>query len=145
MNPSYQDPPTAPGRVGKSELPIYEKGDIKITNLRAVFGAKTYSISNITSVERKRIEPNGCLSFGLVVFGVGLILVAFINLKQNWQNIIFGGILVAAGFAMSKAQKASYAVALTTASGEIKAYTSDHEESIKEIIVALNNAIIQKG
>lgn len=128
-----------------SESLIYEKNDIKITNLRAVFGSKTYSIANITSVETQRIEPSGCLVIGLILVGIAFLLIGLVDFTEDWQFIIFGAMLLGLGFLVIKSQKPSFSVALTTASGEIKAYTSTEWESIKEIVEALNNAMIQKG
>lgn len=34
------------------EITIYESGSIKITNLRAMFGEKTFAMSNITLSEQ---------------------------------------------------------------------------------------------
>lgn len=129
-----------------AETTIYEKNDIKITNLRAVFGSKTYAISNITSVETKRIDANGCMPAGLMTIGVLLVFYGIPRLfDAEFNMVIFGAIAFGLGFLIHRSNKPSYAVSLTTASGEIKAYTSESSESISEIIEALNNAIIQKG
>jgi len=145
---SYDDPKTQP-KVGPSERVIYDQADIKITNLRAVFGAKTYSISNITSVEAQKIEPSGCLVGGLMLLGFPMIFFSILSLidgnSESWGVLIMGVLFAGAGLAGYRAQKPSYAVKLTTAAGEVKACTSDDESSIREIVEALNNAIIQKG
>ena len=36
---------------------IFENGGIKVTNLRAVINAKTYAMSNVTSVEANSQRP----------------------------------------------------------------------------------------
>lgn len=130
-----------------SEVPIYEKADVKITNLRAVFGAKTYAIANITSVEGQTIESNGCLLASVILMGIFFTLVGipFILDKQSFGMFIFGVFMFALAYLIKKSQRPSYAVNLTTASGEIKAYTSFNQQSIQEIVNALNDAIIQKG
>lgn len=129
-----------------SETPIYEKADIKITNLRAVFGAKTYSISNITSVEAQRIDPSGCAPAFFILGGILLTAVgAMAAMDGSYGILIFGLCLLIPGYFISRQQKPSYAVSLTTASGEVKAYTSENQETIQEIVNALNEAIIRKG
>ena len=45
------------------EKNIYEKGNIKITDVRAVFGKKTYAISDITSIEKGLIKDQRSLVF----------------------------------------------------------------------------------
>lgn len=129
-----------------SEATIYEKNDIKITSLRAVFGAKTYAISNITSVESKRIDGNGCLPAGLMILGVLLFIYGIPRLLDgDFTWAIYGLIAFGLGFLIHRNNRPSFVVSLATASGEIKAYTSDSQETITEIVKALNDAIIQKG
>lgn len=130
-----------------SEVSIYEKADIKITNLRAVFGPKTYSISNITSVEGQRIEPSGCLLFFFIITGILFSAIGLPNIIDNqfYGFCVIGILMFGLAFIVFKSSKPTFAVNLTTASGEIKAYTSDNQESILEIVNALNDAIIQKG
>jgi hypothetical protein len=127
------------------ETTIYEKDNIKITNLRAVFAEKTYSVSNITSVETKKINPSGCLPAGLICFGLVLFVYGASDLKQNIGSIVFGLLLFGLVFIIVKTTKPSYAVSLTTAAGEVKAYSSLDQATIKQIVEALNTAIIQKG
>src|SRR5436190_16751771 len=60
-----------------SETTILEEGKVKITNLRAIIGTKTYPISNITSVNLIT-KP---LSFGpgcLIGYGVLFLFVTLI-------------------------------------------------------------------
>ena len=55
------------------ETIILKVNDIKITNLRAVIGAKTYAVSNITSVSlaEKNLSP---------VVGKAVVIVSLISL-----------------------------------------------------------------
>jgi hypothetical protein len=127
------------------EITILESGKIKITNLRAVFAEKTYSVSNITSVETKQINPSGCLPFGLVVASIIFFMLGVTDLKENWQFILFALLSFGLFIVLYRGSKPSWAVSLTTASGEVKAYESPKQDEIKKIVDALNNAIVQKG
>ncbi len=123
------------------EFVIYDKGNIKITNLRAVFGPKTFSISNITSVEMQKNEPSSTMIFMLVILGFCLIFFGFPEIVY----IFFGVVCIALFVLAYRAQKISWIVSLTTASGEVKAFEDFDQPMIKEIVDALNTAIIQKG
>ena len=127
------------------ETTIYESEGIKVTNLRAVFAEKTYSVANITSVETKEIAPSGCLPIGLVIFGIFSIIGGISSFQDNWAWLIWGAIAIGLFVAVNKNSRSSWAVNLTTASGEVKAYTSQDQETIKKIVDALNDAIVKKG
>jgi len=127
------------------EKVIYEQGNIKITNLRAVFGEKTYAMSNITSVEQGTKQPSGCFSFSFLIGGVFLIIFAFRSIEENWGMLALGIIVGIVGIVTLRYQKPEYVVQFGSASGEIKAYTSLNQDEIKQIVQAINEAIIQKG
>lgn len=126
------------------EKTIYEQGNIKITNLRAMFGDKTYSMSNITSVE-KGMKPASTGTAAVFIIGGILLVIYGFSSGLNWVMIILGLILaVAGGYAVSTA-KPEYTVQFGSSSGEIKAYNSTDQNEIKGIVEAINQAIIQKG
>jgi uncharacterized membrane protein YiaA len=127
------------------ETTIYEQHSIKITNLRAVFGEKTYSVANITSVEAKTIAPSMGLAFIIFVVGIVLFLVGVANFKENLSYIIWSIGCFVLFYFMNRSAKPTYTVSLTTASGEVKATESGDQQTIKQIVEALNTAIIQKG
>lgn len=137
----------------KEEIPIYSQGEIKVTNLRAVFGEKTYAISNISAVETETVAPS---SFGGALLAIGILMVIFAipsflpsqNALQSGPKVtllLLGLLLLVAGFLSMRAAKSSYTVKISTSSGEVKAYTSDNKELIKNIVESVNQAIIQKG
>lgn len=127
------------------EVTIYEQNGIKITNLRAVFGEKTYSVANITSVEAKTIQPSTGLAFTIFVIGLLLFFAGVADLKENLGLIIWALGCFVIFFFMNRSAKPTYSVSLTTASGEVKAYESPDQQIIKTIVQSLNTAIIQKG
>lgn len=140
-NPS--EPLAAPKNT---ETTLYNRAEVQITSLRAVFGAKTYAISNITSVEGQKIEPSGCMPIGLSLAGGLLVMVGVVQaLDGEFGTLAFGLLLLIPGIAIYRSAKPSFAVNITTSAGEVKAYTSNDWETIRQIVEALNNAIIQKG
>ena len=127
------------------EITIYEQGNIKITNLRAVFEGKTFSVSNITSVEAKRVDPSSCLPVGILIAGFIFIALFFNDMRENIAMLIAGIVFVGLFIVIQKASKPTWVVSITTSSGEEKAYTSPEQETIQKIVESLNNAIVQKG
>jgi len=133
------------------ETTIYEAQGVKITNLRAVLGNKTYSVSNITSVGTTVKQPGSCLPFGLMAFGVLLILGGVVVLAGGAEFTTalpwfgFGGLSLAVGLLVHRGGKSAYIVRLGSASGEADALESTNKADIDSIVSALNEAIVRKG
>lgn len=126
------------------EKVIYEKGKIKITNLRAIFGDKTYAMSNITSVEKGSIAPDNSLSIILLILGLTIFFLAFIAMSSIRLGMWLLGAVMVFG-AIGKwllGSQAEHYVQFASSAGEIKAHTSDDETEIKQIVAAINQAMI---
>ena len=128
------------------EKVIYEQGNIKITNLRAVFGDKTYAISNITSVTKKeKTNLSAFLPVAIIVVGIAFISFAFFNEVINWIAIGFGVLMVVGGYFVAMLLKTEYFVQIGSASGEEQAYKSKSIVKVMDIVRAINQAIIEQG
>ena len=128
------------------EKVIYEQGDIRITNLRAIFGAKTYAISNIMSVTKKeRTNLSAFLPVVIIVLGIAFISFAFFNEVINWIAIGFGVLMVVGGYFVAMLLKTEYFVEIGSASGEEQAYHSKSIVKVTDIVRAINQAIIEQG
>jgi hypothetical protein len=131
------------------EIPLYDQNGIKITNLRAVFGEKTYAVANITSVETVTLQPNGCLPAGLIIIGILMAMVGGLPYLSTGDGslgmLVIGLLFAGGGIGIMRTSKPSYAVSLTTASGEVKAYTHEDLTVIRAMVEALNTAIVHKG
>lgn len=144
------EPTTAPTKTNQEEA-LYTLRDIHITNLRAVFGSKTYAIANITSVSSEVMQPNGCLPAGMIIIGAIAIVIGVMTYTNNWSPdnnpaaIVIGLLVAASGVGILRTSKPSYLVKITTAAGEARVFTSYDENEISDIVEALNKAIIQKG
>lgn len=144
------EPITAP-RNNNQETVIYSQNGIQVTNLRAVFGSKTYAISNITSVDSSINQSSGCVPFALIGISIISFWIGISSYTNNWSAdnnpiaIVLGILFAIGGFGLFKTAKPSYSVNITTAAGDVRAFTSDDETEIKNIVEGLNKAIIQKG
>ena len=128
------------------EKVIYEQGNIKITNMRAIFGDKTYAISNITSVTKKeKTNLSAFLPVAIIVVGIAFISFAFFNEVINWIAIGFGVLMVVGGYFVAMLLKTQYFVQIGSAAGEEQAYKSKSIVKVMDIVRAINRAIIEQG
>lgn len=125
------------------EETIFKEGSVKITNLRAIIGSKTYAMSNITSVSLSGIEPSNGGAFASLLFGglAGLASVA----AQNWWLCAFFLLIAAFGGVVIYQSAPTYAVIIASASGETNALASKEEHRIRCIVEAINTAIVRRG
>ncbi len=132
-------------RKANEEQVIYLQGNIRITNMRAVFGGKTYSVGHITSVSCLRHEPSRGLEFACGIFGLFCLAIGFSDFQNKYGFLIVAVLSFVGFYVLSKSAKPTFSVNLTTSSGEVNALTSPEEKDIMAIVESLNNAIIQKG
>ena len=129
------------------EKTIFQEGNIHITDKRAVLGAKTYSIANITSVSTVENKPSACFPFVLISLGFLAVLSYIIMLFSSESTpsvLIIGLIMVGIGFLIVRSQSTSYKIKIGSASGEIDGMTSKDKELISRIVKAMNEAIIMR-
>lgn len=127
------------------EKVIYEQGDIKITNLRAIFGDKTYAISNVTSVTKKeKTNLSAFLPVAIIVVGIAFISFAFFDEVINWIAIGFGILMVVGGYFVAMLLKTEYFVQIASAVGVEEAYKSKSIVKVTDIVRAINQAIIEQ-
>lgn len=128
------------------EKVIYEQGNIKITNLRAIFGDKIYAVSNITSVTRKeKTNLSAFLPVVIIVVGIAFISLALFNDVINWAIILYGIFMIIGGYFLALLLHTEYSVQIGSAAGETQAYTSKSITKVTEIVQAINTAMIQQG
>jgi len=73
------------------ETTILKEGNVKVTDQRATFGAKTYKLSNIFSARMRVNEPNFFLPvFFAVILGICSILVALSDIEEYSQFLQVG-------------------------------------------------------
>ena len=150
------------------ETIILKVNDIRISNLRAVIGAKTYAVSNITSVslEEKDLSPAvgkavvivslislviGFLSC-LAALSIPLVRMSMIGYLLDWPRInvhfLFAdlGLLFIYLWSMGwEADKPTYIVQIETASGKSKILEAKDKDYLQRIIDAINDAIACSG
>jgi len=136
-------------RKVKKEKVFYDKFDVVITNTQIKLPGKIYPIGNITSVSKKLVPSQMGFFVFLILVGIAALISSIIGMAmKNYAcagGLVFGAIMIIVGIIVIRARKHSYYVAFQTASGEIKALTSQDEEKIDEIVEAISKAIEYRG
>lgn len=146
-----------------NEKIYYQDPDVTITNARAIFGEKTYSVSNITSVVKGKIKPFifhwvilALVAIFFLLSGSPLLLEAITQIPPAtqgelyslilWSVIVFVAlvVLIFSIWRWSKA-KPTWVVKVSSASGEIDAFSSKDEARIQSIVTGINQSIIERG
>ena len=115
---------------------------VTITNLRAIIEDTTYSISNVTSVQLKRTKPkSNIFQWLLVIAGVALVGYGVSGI----DSLFMVGGLIVGGVGILFRNKATYTVQIGSSSGVNEILESKKKKKIKQIVDAINEAIIRKG
>lgn len=133
-----------------SETTFFQDGNVLITNARAIFGNKTYAMSNITSVSTWQISkdedrkvPGIVLLGGIGSVALGIFMVSEMDMKLY---LIGAGLLASVlGYFWYMSIKDDYSVRINTAGAENDAIKSPDNEWIDKIVTSMNDAIIHRG
>ena len=135
--------------VSGSERTILQEGTVQITDKRALLGAKTYSMANVTSVTLAEDKPGVALPviFGtLGVFSLAA-YVCVLVLGESVSTVLIIGIFFSGLAALLYFAKGGpkYIVRIGSASGEIDGMISRDREQIEKIVKAINDAIVMRS
>ena len=126
-----------------TEKPLLKVGAVKITNLRAIFGAKSYELSNITSASLQAEEPNLFIPvFFAIILGVCSALVAISDLGEYSQCLqvgLYSGIAGILFFLISR--KAKYTVRLHNPVSDLVVLETSDWDYAEKVVTALKKAI----
>ena len=127
---------------------FFNEGQFQITDKRAVLGSKTYSIANITSVSTVEVKPLTCFPTVLIILGAISLLVylSFLLSSENvFSLLVFGLMMSGLGFFWIRSMGGSkYVIKIESASGEFDGMSSNDQELISRIVIAMNDAIIMR-
>ena len=127
------------------ETTYYQDGGITVTNARAVLGAKTYAMANITSVSMGEIPANRAPGVVVALIGLAIAGCSASAGSDATSGIVIGVIVLGIGIAIAAAVKIQYVVKIGSASGESNALVAKDKEYIQKIVNAVNEAIIKRG
>jgi len=126
-----------------TEKTYSQQGDIIVTSARFIVGSQTFAMRNITSVQIVENEPNNPYPGYLMMLGCATVLIGFSNSSISASTL--GLVIAAAGGYWAWQQTSTFSVVLTTAAGEVSAYTSHNRKFIVTIVEALNLSIAERG
>lgn len=122
---------------------FFDQNGVTVTNTRFISSGQTFVMSNITSVKNLiETPPKGG---PLIITAIGVIIALAGLSNSSFGAVITGAIIGAIGILWLNALKPKYYVALSTASGETRALTSEDKDYIETIVTALNSAIVHRG
>jgi hypothetical protein len=123
--------------------PIYQDEVVTVTRTRFVVRSQTYVINGITSVSNRKREANRVWPTVMAAAGA---IILFGGLSGGGiPAIVAGAIVGGLGVFWYRSLSVQYEVVLTTEAGETAALTSDDEDWISRVTVALNKAIVARG
>ena len=128
---------------GTIEKTILNGGTVRITNVRAIFGTKSYALSNITSASVKVYEPSLFIPIFLAInMGVCVALVALTNLREYAVYLEVALYLVIAAlifFLISR--KTKYEVKISNPISELTVIQTYNGDFAQRVVTAVNEAI----
>ena len=126
------------------ETTYYKDEKVQITDIRAIFGSKTYSMSNVTSVSMYEMPAKR--TTGIIIALVGLLIsLCLFSISDSIGGGIFGILILIVGICLIFGAKEKYVVKIGIASGEVDGLVSHDSNYVQKIVEAMNQAIIQRG
>ncbi|GHU46815.1 hypothetical protein FACS1894200_01180 [Spirochaetia bacterium] len=148
--PVYQQ---TPQQLSSEEIITYEGNGVIVSTSRFVANGKTYSMSNISSVEAKYVKnkaskwPMICFISILLCFAPGIIEgeISFLG-QDRTTSVILGSVsFIVLCIVGSKDPCGIYSVCISSNSGETDALSSTDSAYIYSVVNAINDAIVKRG
>lgn len=127
---------------GATETTYYTNGKVTVTNARFIVDDETHAISGITSVKLGVKKPNRFLPVALMAV---LFLVLTKGGKYDGLSIWHWAMVLLPGIIWLSLQRTHYTVTLASASGEHRALKSRIKPFVREVVDAINQAIIRQA
>ena len=132
-------------KTDSPEITFYsDNKGVKITNTRAIFGNKTYIMTNLSSISIGETAPNYLPGILVLLLGCICLFIGYIGIYKS-QLIIAGFAFLIFGCVILYCTKGVYSVRITSNSGETDTLTNLDKMYIQNIVAAINEAIIKRG
>lgn len=128
---------------GTTERTFLSEQGVLVTNARFVAHNQTYAMGGITSVKTMIEGPSS--GFPVIMLIVGVLVLLGCLAGAEWKGALVGAALVGLAILILKSQKATHHLVLRTASGEVRAISSQDQTRIARILAAINDAIVARG
>ena len=127
--------------VPSIEKTYYQDNKVLVTSTRAVLGAKTYAMANITSVFLGKVKR--ARVWGIIIALIGLIYLIG-SLGADGQCTLLAFLLLIIGGLMIFLAK-PFAVRIGSASGEVDGLRHRSKKYAQKVVSAINQAIVERG
>jgi len=127
----------------RQEKVMLEEAGVTVTSARFMVRGQTYAMNGITSVKATVRHPSKLWPILTILFGI-FGIVTYAGMKTAFGVVVALGI-TALGILWLRSKRPTYAVRLTSASGETEAYLSPDGTLVDRIVSAINNAIVHRG
>jgi len=144
---NYQISPTAVSKKiavkDNGEIILLKEGYVEITDLSAVLGQKTYTISNIHSVYVHTHGTKLFLSmFFVSVIAAWAVSVAMLHMEAYTQSLLVGLVISIVGLIfLIVTTKTKYSIRISSSNGELNIFESNDKNFVGRIAHAINRAI----
>jgi hypothetical protein len=126
-----------------TEKTVLKVGTVRVTNLRAIFGTKSYDLTNITSSSLQVEEPNLFVPiFFAIVLGISAVLVALSDMEEFGFWLQVGLYIVIAGivfFLLSR--KTKYRVQISNPVSKLIVLETFDGDYAERVVRTLNEVI----
>lgn len=135
----------------QGEASFFNQGAIAVTKTRFVVGDQTFAIAGVTSVSIAEIPPGFplgailCFSIGGLFLFAGFSSTVGREFSLASVTFLLGAIPIAIGVTGVRSRRSVFRVVLTTAGGEVNAYSSFDRGFVENVLRALNAAIVARG
>ena len=118
---------------------LFEKDDVRITRHVAYFGQISYQIATVSSVRIGRTTKANRLAIAAAVIGVLLLVLAF--LEQRQDVAIAGGVILLVALVLQLAwPRRQYILILKTSGGDVEAFISRKRDLVTLAKEAIESA-----
>jgi hypothetical protein len=142
-----QPPAPPPFPIQPKEETIYSDNAVIVTNMRVIIGGATYALRNVTSVKMLFTRPRQVKPILLLIVGLMLLLAAFFPINENAPApagvYVVAGMMIVGAILWMVIAKTKFHVGLSSASGEIHAFTSENKSNIERIVLSINEALVK--
>lgn len=148
------------------ETIILETDNVRITDVRAFIGWKTYEIADIMSASLTEKNPSPAagkarLIVSLLALVIGILscvaalsirFIAMIGTFWGWPQInlhflfaVLGLLFISLWSIGWESHKSTYIVEIETASGKSQIFGSKDKDHVQKVALAINNAVARRG
>lgn len=126
-----------------TEVTLLKEGNVRVTNLRVVIGAKSYELSNIAAVRVHENEPTLFIPiFLLLMVAPCLSLIALTDLDDLSHYLTTGFYIIITTFLLFLfSRKTKYSVRIRSSVGEMTIWEANDRERAERIVSAMRQAI----